>query len=309
MKHKKLITIAATVAVLAVVALIIAYCTRDYGKNSAEASLYFYNEAATTIEAESRTVRYTTDENLAEEIVWQLINGPKAAKHKRVIPSGTRLLSVEGYDRGQLTVNFSREFLTGEENKDIQAVYSVVKSLCAVKGIMKVKVVVEGAEIVLGDGSIVGYLADRDINLSTDTVSSEMRSMVLYFPIKDGNTLGKEVHTVRVTDQQPVAQYLINELIKGPQSETLSPSLSADTAIHSVEISNGICFVNFKENFIEKNSGTAEKEKLTVFSIVNSLTELENIERVQFLIDGKRVDDFGNINISGFFGRDVNIIS
>ncbi|MBQ2670389.1 MAG: GerMN domain-containing protein [Clostridia bacterium] len=308
MKHRKLIVIAAAVMVLAAAAMIITYCTRDYGKNSYDASLYFYNEASTTIEAENRTVRYTTDENLVEEIVWKLISGPEVAKHKRVIPNGARLLSVEGYDKGQLTVNFSRDFLSGDENKDIQSVYSVVKSLCTVRGIVRVKVVVEGTEIVLGDGSIVGYLTDQDINLSTDTVSSEMRAVTLYFPVKDGNTLAKEVHTIRVTDQQPVAQYIINELIKGPQNENLIPSLSADTTIHSVEISNRICFVNFKENFIEKNSGVAEQEKLTVFSIVDSLTELDNIDRVQFLIDGKRVDDFGNINISGFFGRDENII-
>ena len=308
MKYKKLIAIILSVVILGLAAAIISYCTRDYGKNSYDASLYFYNEASTTIEAENRTIRYTTDEDLIKEIVRQLISGPNLAKHKCVIPKEARLISVENHDDGRMSVNFSGQFLTGDEKMDIQAVYSIVKSLCAVDGVQSVKVVVEGTDIVLNDGSIVGFLTDRDINLSTDTVSSEVRFVTLYFPVKNGVSLSREDRSIRVTDQQPVAQYIINELIKGPQNEDLTSSLNAKTTINSVEISNGICFVNFKDDFIDKNLGTPEQEKLTVFSIVDSLTELENIERVQFLIDGKRVDDFGNINISGIFGRDENII-
>ena len=47
---------------------------------------------------------------------------------------------------------------------------------------------------------------------------------------------------------------------------------------------------------------------MTVFAIVDSLTELDTIERVQFLMDGKKVDTFGNINIGSMFGRDESII-
>ena len=46
----------------------------------------------------------------------------------------------------------------------------------------------------------------------------------------------------------------------------------------------------------------------SIYSIVDSLTELETIERVQFLMDGKKVSDFGNINIGSMFGRDESII-
>ena len=48
---------------------------------------------------------------------------------------------------------------------------------------------------------------------------------------------------------------------------------------------------------------------MTVFSIVDSLTELDTIDRVQFLMDGKKVDMFGNVNIGSMFGRDESIIA
>lgn len=308
MRYKKIVMGAIGIIVLAAVLITISLCAHDHGKNKYTADLYFYNEQATAIESETRTVSYTDKKNLIEQIVRALIKGPDSPKRGRVIEANVNLLAVESIGTSDLIINFSKEFASGDEKKDILAVYSVVKSLCAVQGISSVKVVVDGTDITLSDGSIIGYLRDQDINLSTDTVSREVREVTLYFPSNSGNVLGREVRSIRVTDQQPLAQYLINELIKGPQSATLHSSLNKDTKIHSVETSNGICFVNFEANFLEKNTGSAEQEKLTIFSIVDSLTELENIDRVQFLIDGKRVDDFDNINISGPFGRNESMI-
>ena len=168
--------------------------------------------------------------------------------------------------------------------------------------------ILEGKDISTADGGIIGYLSDRDINLPSDTYTSETRTVTLYFPKKDSQTLVKELRTIKVTDQQPIARYIINELIKGPGNENMTSALSPDTVLLSVETSDNICFVNFKSSFLDKNSGSAEKEKLAIYAIVDSLTELDTIDRVQFLMDGKKVDAFGNINIGSMFGRDESVI-
>lgn len=82
-----------------------------------------------------------------------------------------------------------------------------------------VKVIVEGKDVATADGSIIGYLRNQDINLPTDTYNSETREIALYFPNKDGNKLVMETRTIKVTDQQPLAQYIINELIKGSRKQ------------------------------------------------------------------------------------------
>ncbi len=308
MKYKNLFMPAAALIILAVVILTVTFCTGDGAKNRYDAALYFYNEQETAIEAENRTIHYTDRPELAERIVGELIKGPESARSRRVIPSDAKLISVSGVEDGEVIVNFSKEFCTGDAKNDILAVYSVVKSLCAVRGVNSVKVVADGADILAEDGSIIGFLTDQDINLSTDTYNSEMREVTLYFPSNESGGLGREIRSIRVTDQQPLAQYVINELIKGPQTEGLYASMSGETKIHSVEIMNGICFVNFTESFIEKNAGSAEQERLTIASIADSLTELENIDRVQLLINGMRVNDFGSINIFGMFTRDESVI-
>lgn len=308
MNKKKLITAGIVVLILIIAAAVIGRVTYDHGGSKYHGELYFLNESSTAIEAESREIRYKDMQSLAEGVIDELMRGPDNSRHRRIIEKKTKLLSLDGVETGNLAVNFSREFLTGDNQKDILAVYAVVKSLCAISTVNSVKVVIEGKDMTSADGSIIGYLTDQDINLPTDTVSSEMREITLYFPPKSEYTLKKEVRTIRVNDQQPLAQYIINELIKGPQAEGLGDALSKDTVLLSVETSNNICFVNFRANFLDKNSGSAEKEKMIVFSIVDSLTELDAIDRVQFLMDGKRVQNFGNINIFGMFGRDESMI-
>lgn len=132
--------------------------------------------------------------------------------------------------------------------------------------------------------------------------------MVLYFASKDKKKLVKEQRTIRITDKQPVERYIINELIKGPENKDYGAVLTSDTTLVSAETTDGTCFVNFKSNLVDKNSGGADKENLAVYAIVNSLTELEGVQNVQFLIDGKKTDNFGSISIRDFIYRNEEMI-
>ena len=309
MENKKVL-IPAAVIVAAVIAVLVFFAVReDYNSQKYDGELYFFNETATAIEAEDREIKYKTGQDLAESVIRALMKGPESARHQRIIERDADLISVTGVETGNALVNFTDEFITGDNTKDVLAVYAVVKSLCVTDIISSVKVVIEGRDIKTSDGSIIGYLTNQDINLPSDTYNSETRVVTLYFPDKELKKLVREDRNIKVTDQQPIAQYIINELIKGTENPELTAPLSKDTVLLSVETSDSKCFVNFKANFLDKNSGSAEREKMTVISIVDSLTELDTIDRVQFLMDGKKVDMFGNINIGSMFGRDESIIA
>ena len=260
MKSRKLLIPVVIVLAAIIAAVAVNIIRSDYGSVKYNGELYFFNDSATAIVAENREIKYRDKQGLAESVIEELMKGPTDGKHLRIIEKKARLISVNGVETGNVIVNFSREFITGDNTKDILAVYAVVKSLCVTEIIDSVKVVIEGKDIETGDGSIIGYLTNQDINLQTDTYNSEMREVTLYFPKKDSQKLIREVRSIKVTDQQPIAQYIINELIKGTDNEELSQALSKDTVLLSVETSDNICFVNFKSNFLDKNSGSAEKE-------------------------------------------------
>lgn len=308
MSKKKITGFIIALLVIAAAVTGIFMITADRNNEKYEGRLYFLNETATTIESETRTIAYKDRQSLIEKVINELMKGPEEGKHQRIMDKKTKLLSVGDADKRDIVVNFSKEFTTGDKKKDILAVYAVVRSLCDIADINRVKVMVENSEITGDDGTVIGYLTAQDINLAEDTYNSEIRSVSLYFPDRETGALKKEVRSIKANDQQPMAQHIINELINGPKINYSNPSLSKDTVLLGVETSNNICFINFKSSFVDKNSGSPEKEKIAIFSIVDSLTEVDNIKRVQFLMDGKRVEKFGNINIFGMFGRDEGMI-
>lgn len=135
---------------------------------------------------ENREIKYKDDKELAESVIEALMKGPDNSRYMKIIEKNTKLLSLNDVDSGNIVVNFSGEFLTGDNTKDVLAVYAVVKSLCAISSVDSVKVIVEGKDVATADGSIIGYLRNQDINLPTDTYNSETREIALYFPNKDG---------------------------------------------------------------------------------------------------------------------------
>lgn len=307
MKRKIIVIAAAAAVIFAVVAAVLINLDGDSSKLRCE--LYFLNDTETTLVSETRSVKYKTSADILGNVVTELIKGPKASGHRRVVNKNAVLNSVTVEDGGNVSVDFSGGYLTGDSTRDALSTYAVVRTLSAMNNVYGVKVTVDGEELKRDDGTVIEYLTASDINLPTDTYTSEMKQTALYFPEKSTGKLTKENRTVKITDQQPLEQYIINELISGTQDGTLVSALNKDTVLLSVDTYNDICFVNFKSDFTEKNSGSEEKEKTVIYSIVASLTELSHIRRVQFLLDGKKADKFGNIDISNPFMRNSNMIN
>lgn len=290
------------VGILAVLVIIAAAAAvylsvRNSDRKTVSLDLYFLNETATTIQAERMEIKYDYEEELPDKVIEALCRGVADGKNVRVMDkSVTWNISVDG---ARLLVDFSQDFLTQDSARNLLATYAVVKSLCQIDGIMAVKVTVEGGEIIAPDNSLIGYLTDKDINLESDSHTSENRTIKLYFADKTDGMLKAELRTVKVTDTVPIEQYIVSELIKGPTDTALEAVITSDTKILSVESTDGTAYINMSQSFIDKNSGSAEKENRAVYAIVNSVCELPEINSVQFLIDGKKTSGFQNVDLSG----------
>ena len=310
MKHKRLITAIAVPALIIIAAVIAAICFINYDMSTEKMTvdLYFMNEDGTGIVSEPHDIRYRDSNELIQNTIKKLMAGPSSSKRGDVIPDGTDVQSLRAGTDASLIIDFSGEFITEDKSKNVLDTYAVVKTLCSTGYVAVVKITVNGAPVTDRDGNELGFISASDINLETETYSSEMRDITLYFADSGGKGLVKENRTIKITDQQPVEQYIINELIKGPGNGSLEPLLSDDTILVSVDIEDNICYLNFKSSFIKANTGSSDHEKLVIYSIVNSLTEIPTISRVQFYMDGKRVENFGTVPIKDCISRNTDII-
>lgn len=306
-KYKLIWTATGVIAAIIIVVLGI-WTGIDRTSDKAEVDLYFINADGTGIVSAKASVRYRDDDELVYNTLEMLRRGPSSSKYGEVMPRDTEIKRVVLTDTGRLAVEFSGEFLLDDVSKNVINTYAVVKTLCSTPRVSSVKVLVDGRAITDRDGNKLDYISASDINLEAEEYHSEVRQVALYFANKEGTQLVREMRTIKITDQQPIEQYIINELIKGTENKELKSLLSENTVLVSVDVEDNICYLNFKSNFISENSGESDKERLTVYSIVNSLTELQTIEQVQFYMDGKRVENFGSIRIKDYFHRDTTII-
>lgn len=308
---KKIIAVSVSVLLLVVfIAGVTLYINDDRSKARADVDLYFINAAGTGIVAEQTVVKYRYDTELLENTIRKLSQASLDAHHGRVVPRGAVVNNIELYDDGKIIIDFSDKFITDDAARNVLDTYAVVKTLCSTGLASTVYVTVNGSPVTDRDGNELGYISASDINLEGEEYSSEMRNIELYFAAKDESGLVRESRTIKITDQQPTEQYIINELIKGTRDKAHHQSLiSPKTVLMSVDIEDNICYLNFKSGFLKENAGSPEHDRLVIYSIVNSLTELESINRVQFYMDGKRVESFGTVAIKDCISRDTGMIS
>ena len=78
---------------------------------------------------------------------------------------------------------------------------------------------------------------------------------------------------------------IINWLIKGPQSSNLKKLIPEGTAMHDIKVEKNCAIINLSNEFL--NYETEENKLKIINSIVNSLTNLKEINSVKFLINGE----------------------
>lgn len=110
--------------------------------------------------------------------------------------------------------------------------------------------------------------------------------VILYFENIETGDLDSEIGLIEANKliKEPEKE-IMNLLIKGPQSSNLKKLIPDGTVIHDINIKNSCAEINLSNEFLELGD---EKNKLKIInSIVNTLTNLKEINSVKFLINGE----------------------
>lgn len=82
-------------------------------------------------------------------------------------------------------------------------------------------------------------------------------------------------------------EVLINLLIEGPKNKNLLKIIPEETKLINTELKEDILYLDFSRELIEGQNLGREQEELIIKSIVNTVTELTEIDKVIILIEGK----------------------
>lgn len=285
---KKLITI---LMLITLFASVFTGCSKD-GNHS----VYFKDRHENKLNIEKREVEKGLDaKNTARELIAELIKGPQNEKNVGLLPKNAKLLGIV-IKNEVATVNMSKEYLDATGVDALLLRFSFVNTLCNIDGINGIVIQVEGEPIVSETThKELGVLTLSDVALDVNDESlAERETITLYFPTKDGTSLKKEKRSVEVLNTLSPEKTVINELMKGPRSKDCAESIPAPTKLLGIETKDNVCFVNLSSDFVSRSGTSSLQTTLTLFSVVNSLCELENVKSVQILINGETGLEFGN---------------
>lgn len=99
-----------------------------------------------------------------------------------------------------------------------------------------------------------------------------------------------------ISKDADVLKQVVAEMIKGPTDEYAKPVFPNGTKLISIELQEGIAFVNFSKEFLQ-DSEDEGIDKLRVAALVNALTDIPGVESVQILVEGNKIDAVGKYKI------------
>ncbi len=140
-----------------------------------------------------------------------------------------------------------------------------------------------------------------------EPVPAEMIEVNLYFSDSQAMYLVPEKRKILKTST--LARHIVSELIKGPVSPGLHPTIPEGTSINEVYIAGDIAYIDLSEEVFKNHPGGSSGELMTVYSMVNTLTEIPPIRSVQILVEGNERESLvGHVDISRPLLRDEDWI-
>jgi len=121
--------------------------------------------------------------------------------------------------------------------------------------------------------------------------------LAVYFSTKDANYLRLEER--EIDQDKDLYLQIFEELKAGPESSELGGTIPDGSQLLEYEIEGELIVLNFNRALKDNHWGGSAGELLTVYSIVNSYTALDQIQKVRILIEGEEVESLvGHLDLS-----------
>lgn len=144
-------------------------------------------------------------------------------------------------------------------------------------------------------------------NSGNEIRNNEKTRLHLYFANKDGDMLVNTYRPAVYNSNMPEERLIVEEVLKGPNSDFSYPTLNPNTSIVSVLTRDKVCYVDLDRNFLDEPYSVTPE--VAIYSLVNSLCELDSVDEVQISISGSSSYQFmDKISLSTTFEKNRDIV-
>lgn len=266
------------------------------GKNEEYKGYYIYCVDAneTRIEGEKYTPKAKETDKLIQEFLNRLTKDPQNISLKKAIPENVQLDEYNLNSDSDLCLYWPASYGNYTGIAEILRRAAIVKTLCQVSGVNTVEFYVAGQPLTDSNMNAVGFMtAETFIDNTGKEAYTQTSNLTIYFGNDKGTRLKKV--SVKVTSDAtiPLEQLALKQLIAGPAAvknisePNLRKTIPEGTKINKISIKENTCYLDLSEAFLEKPDDISDD--VAIYSVVNTLAELPNINKVQFSINGEQV--------------------
>ena len=285
--------------------LLVSSCGKDRDDGVISYDVYYLDSDYSSLVPEKYEGNADTD-------MYELLNklsivtGNPSARGIGELGVSTIGVDVEG---GVATVSLSGGYESLDVAGQTLVKAAVVKTLTQLDSISGVKFML--GELPLTDrmGAEIPVMTADSFVSNPGLVVSDENSLqfVLYFADAEENYLRSISREVSKNTDASREQIVIEELIAGPTTGDFRSVMPNGTKVNSVSVADGLCYIDLSNEFLTGNSPVGMN--LTVYSIVNSLAELNSVRKVQILIDGNITEiTRDGVDLSQVFSRNLDIV-
>lgn len=289
--------------------LLISGCSKKNSKKS-EGNLYLYY--ADKDQTKLVTTKYSTNYSETNDIIDDLLKQMnKTSKKINVVTAKPENVNINKYELmdGILTIDFDSSYQQMSKVTELLCRSAIVLTMAQVKGVSYVNFTINNQPLLDSYSNPIGSMKAADfVDSSNSNINSYQDvDVTLYYANSDGKKLVATNYSGICQKNTSIEKFIIEKLIKGPSQSQYSRTVPSNLKLISVFSKDGTCYVNFDDTLLTEQVDVSQK--LEIYSIVNSLTELSYVNNVQISINGetnKKLSD--NTSLNQIFNRNLDVV-
>lgn len=256
--------------------------------------LYYTTSNRLSLTTENHEVKGSSVQEMGFNMLSQM-QTPETVGNYSLFPVSGLVNRVAQERENLISVYMTENYKQLSVSDEVLLRAGIVKALIQLKGIEYVAIYVNEQPLTDSLGNAVGIMsANSFLDSKGENLSNYQQvTLTVYYGDETGSRLVETERESTISSSFSVERQVVNALLEGPEESGLLPTMPGGTGLIGVSVKDKICYVNFDKNFLTGDLVT--NPYVTIYSLVNSLTELSNISKVQIMVDGDSSAKFREI--------------
>lgn len=271
-------------------------------------NFYYLNTSETVLKSEPYEPKEETKEYMVKALLQKLGNRETPEGGVSLLPED---VSVNSYDLQEdlLIIDFSKEYSEMSKVREVITRDGIVQTFLQIPDISRVRFTVAGQPLKDSRNQEIGDMTDSTFVEVSKKNEDNYRydTFTLYFADESGKRLLKETRNVYYRRTLSKERVVLEQLAKGPLEEDHYATIPEDTMAINVITADRICYLDLNSEF--QSAALDVAENISVYSVVNSIVDSCEVDKVQISIEGDSGGNFRkNLPLYKFYEKNQDLV-